>query len=79
MLQINDLALGIFRLLEVDNRAVLPANNHIRILLIAADVLHSWAISSFGIKIDACPGSLSQRSLFINRGKVLYGQCSKIC
>jgi len=41
MLQINDLALGTFRLLEVDNRAVLPANNHIRILLTAADVLHS--------------------------------------
>jgi len=75
----NDLTLGSFRLLEVDNRVVLPINTHIRVLVTAADVLHSWAIPSFGIKVDACPGRLSQASLFLKREGVFYGQCSEIC
>ena len=45
----------------------------------AADVLHSWAVPSFGIKVDACPGRLSQASLFLKREGVYYGQCSEIC
>ena len=52
---------------------------HIRILVTSADVLHSWAVPSFGIKIDACPGRLSQVSLFVKRSGVYYGQCSEIC
>ncbi|KAF1854384.1 hypothetical protein Lal_00015405 [Lupinus albus] len=60
MLSSNDLPLGSFRLLEVDNRVILPINTHIRVLVTAADVLHSWAVPSFGFKIDACPGRLSQ-------------------
>jgi cytochrome c oxidase subunit 2 len=79
MLSTNDLEIGTFRLLEVDNRVVLPINTHIRLLVTAADVLHSWAIPSFGIKVDACPGRLSQASLFIKREGVYYGQCSEIC
>lgn len=79
MLASNDLPLGTFRLLEVDNRVVLPINTHIRVLVTAADVLHSWAIPSFGFKIDACPGRLSQGALFIKREGVFYGQCSEIC
>jgi len=79
MLQTGDLTRGAFRLLEVDNRVILPINTHIRVLVTAADVLHSWAIPSFGIKIDACPGRLSQASLFIKRQGVFYGQCSEIC
>jgi len=79
MLQINDLSSGSFRLLEVDNRVVLPINTHIRLLVTAADVLHSWAVPSFGIKVDACPGRLSQASLFLKREGVYYGQCSEIC
>jgi cytochrome c oxidase subunit 2 len=79
MIASDDLIKGSFRLLEVDNRIVLPINSHIRLLVTAADVLHSWAIPSFGIKVDACPGRLSQASLFIKREGVYYGQCSEIC
>jgi heme/copper-type cytochrome/quinol oxidase subunit 2 len=42
-------------------------------------VLHSWAVPSFGIKVDACPGRLSQVTVFIKRAGVFYGQCSEIC
>ena len=45
----------------------------------SADVLHSWAVPSLGIKIDACPGRLNQVSLFLIRKGVFYGQCSEIC
>jgi cytochrome c oxidase subunit 2 len=79
MIATEDLTHGSFRLLEVDNRVVLPVNTHIRVLVTAADVLHSWAVPSFGIKVDACPGRLSQASLFIKREGVYYGQCSEIC
>jgi cytochrome c oxidase subunit 2 len=79
MISTNDLEIGTFRLLEVDNRIVLPINTHIRLLITAADVLHSWAVPSFAIKVDACPGRLSQASLFIKREGVYYGQCSEIC
>ena len=48
-------------------------------LVSAADVLHSWTVPSFGLKVDACPGRLSQASLFIKREGVYYGQCSEIC
>lgn len=79
MITANDLTLGAFRLLEVDNRVVLPVKTHIRLLITAADVLHSWAVPSFGIKVDACPGRLSQASIFIKREGTFYGQCSEIC
>jgi cytochrome c oxidase subunit 2 len=79
MLADSDLSKGAFRLLEVDNRVILPINTHIRLLVTAADVIHSWAIPSFGAKIDCCPGRLSQASLFIKREGVFYGQCSEIC
>jgi cytochrome c oxidase subunit 2 len=79
MLPTEDLSKGNLRLLEVDNRIILPINTHIRIIVTAADVLHSWAVPSFGIKVDACPGRLNQASLFIKREGVFYGQCSEIC
>ncbi len=79
MLPVDDLSTGSFRLLEVDNRVLLPVHSHIRVLVTAADVLHSWAVPSFGIKVDACPGRLSQVSLYIKREGVYYGQCSEIC
>jgi len=63
----DDLQLGQLRLLEVDNRVVLPTGRHIRILITSTDVLHSWAVPSFGVKVDACPGRLSQASLYILR------------
>jgi cytochrome c oxidase subunit 2 len=79
MVSTNDLQKGQFRLLEVDHRVLLPVNTHIRVLITAADVLHSWCIPSFGLKVDACPGRLTQASLFIKREGVYYGQCSEIC
>jgi cytochrome c oxidase subunit 2 len=79
MIATDDLTSGTFRLLEVDNRIVLPENTHIRLLITSADVLHSWAVPSFGVKVDACPGRLSQASLFIKRLGTFYGQCSEIC
>jgi cytochrome c oxidase subunit 2 len=75
----EDLTLENFRLLEVDNRIVLPIKIHIRLLVTAADVLHSWAVPSLGIKVDACPGRLNQVFLFLKREGVFYGQCSEIC
>jgi cytochrome c oxidase subunit 2 len=68
-----------FRLLEVDNRVHLPCKINIRILVTSADVLHSWAVPSLGIKIDACPGRLNQLGVFIKRPSIFYGQCSEIC
>jgi cytochrome c oxidase subunit 2 len=79
LINADDLTFGAFRLLEVDNRVILPVSTHIRLLITAADVLHSWAVPSFGIKVDACPGRLSQASLFLKREGVYYGQCSEIC
>ena len=79
MIATDDLTHGSFRLLEVDNRVILPVNTHIRVLITAADVLHCWTVPSFGLKVDACPGRLSQASLFIKREGTYYGQCSEIC
>jgi cytochrome c oxidase subunit 2 len=79
MIPEDDLEIGELRLLEVDNRIVLPINTHIRVLITAVDVLHSWAIPSLGIKLDACIGRLNQTSLFIIRSGVYYGMCSEIC
>lgn len=75
----NELELNGFRLLDVDNRIVLPINNQIRILVSAADVLHSWTIPSLGVKVDATPGRLNQLSFLINRPGLYFGQCSEIC
>ena len=75
----DELELGELRLLEVDNRVVLPTGTHIRVLITALDVLHSWAVPSLGIKVDSCPGRLNETSLFILREGVFYGQCSEIC
>ena len=79
MIQEDELLLGELRLLEVDNRIVLPVASHIRILITAADVLHSWAVPSLGIKVDACVGRLNETSLFVLREGVFFGQCSEIC
>nr|YP_010117212.1 cytochrome c oxidase subunit II [Ypthima baldus]QPM99447.1 cytochrome c oxidase subunit II [Ypthima baldus] len=68
-----------FRLLDVDNRIILPMNNQIRILVTATDVIHSWTIPSLGVKVDANPGRLNQTNFFINRPGIFFGQCSEIC
>jgi cytochrome c oxidase subunit 2 len=79
MIPESDLEKGQLRLLEVDNPLVLPTNTHIRVLVTASDVLHSWAIPSLGVKMDAVPGRLNQTSIFIKRPGTFYGQCSEIC
>lgn len=75
----NSLTEGEFRLLEVDNRVILPYLTQIRLLVTAADVIHSWTIPSLGIKADAVPGRLNQLNVFFNRPGIFYGQCSEIC
>jgi len=79
MIPQEDLEMGQLRLLEVDNRVVLPVQTHIRVIITAADVLHSWAVPSLGIKCDAVPGRLNAVSFLIKRPGVYYGQCSEIC
>lgn len=79
MLPEDELSKGHLRLLEVDNRVVLPAHTHIRVIITSADVLHCWAVPSLAMKVDACPGRLNEASLFIQREGVFYGQCSEIC
>lgn len=75
----EDLMLGELRLLDVDNRVLLPINTPIRLLITAQDVIHSFAVPSFGIKMDAVPGRINHASLFILKPGVYYGQCSELC
>nr|QHQ98485.1 cytochrome oxidase subunit 2 [Microdiplogynium sp. XFX] len=68
-----------FRLLDVDNRVILPFKLNIRFLITAADVIHSWTIPSLGIKVDAVPGRINQLFALVTRPGIFYGQCSEIC
>lgn len=79
MIPTADLELGQFRLLEVDEKVVVPANTHVRVIITSADVIHSWAVPSLGIKLDAVPGRLNQTGFLANRNGIFYGQCSEIC
>lgn len=75
----QDLTPGQFRLLETDHRIVVPVESPIRVLVSAEDVLHSWAVPTLGVKIDAVPGRLNQTAFITSRPGVFYGQCSEIC
>nr|QFZ89482.1 cytochrome oxidase subunit II [Moniligastridae sp. SC201703-05]QFZ89491.1 cytochrome oxidase subunit II [Megascolecidae sp. SC201737-07] len=79
MLPVSDLSLGEYRLLEVDNRIVVPMRLESRLMITAADVIHSWTVPSLGVKIDAVPGRLNQISFAPMQPGVFYGQCSEIC
>lgn len=79
IVQTPDLEPGDFRLLEVDNRTVLPMQTEIRVLITASDVIHSWTVPSMGVKADAIPGRLNQVSFTANRPGIFFGQCSEIC
>nr|YP_010432672.1 cytochrome c oxidase subunit II [Gymnopternus congruens]USW06222.1 cytochrome c oxidase subunit 2 [Gymnopternus congruens] len=79
MVPTNELPTDGFRLLDVDNRVVLPMNSQIRILVTAADVIHSWTVPALGVKVDGTPGRLNQTNFFINRPGLFFGQCSEIC
>nr|YP_010247231.1 cytochrome c oxidase subunit II [Gibbium aequinoctiale]ATN40779.1 cytochrome c oxidase subunit II [Gibbium aequinoctiale] len=75
----EDLKIFSFRLLDVDNRIIVPLKSKIRMMITAADVIHSWTIPSLGVKMDATPGRLNQTSFLINSTGLSYGQCSEIC
>nr|AGT62658.1 cytochrome oxidase subunit 2 [Aphis gossypii] len=75
----NELNKENFRLIEVDNKTILPFKFNIRLLISSDDVVHSWTIPSLAIKIDAIPGRMNQINLFMNRPGIYFGQCSEIC
>jgi len=79
MIPTDELSPGQWRLLEVDNPCVLPYGQYIRVLVTSADVIHSWAIPSLGIKCDAIPGRLNEIYIYMYRKGKFYGQCSEIC
>ncbi len=79
MLPEGELAPGQPRLLETDNRVVVPVDTTIRVLITAADVLHAWAVPALGVKMDAVPGRLNETWMRIEREGVYYGQCSELC
>nr|AEW43240.1 cytochrome oxidase subunit II [Prosellodrilus pyrenaicus] len=79
MLPTQDLAPGEYRLLEVDNRMVVPMKLEVRMLITAADVIHSWTVPALGVKVDAVPGRLNQIGFTTTQPGIFYGQCSEIC
>lgn len=79
MVPTSDLEEGALRLLEVDNRIILPISTHIRAIVTSSDVIHSFAVPSLGVKMDAITGRLNQTSFIIKRAGAYYGQCSELC
>nr|QJT78389.1 cytochrome c oxidase subunit II [Therioaphis astragali] len=76
---LNNLEKNNFRLIEVDNKTIIPYKFNIRLLISSEDVIHSWTIPSLAIKMDAIPGRMNQINLFMNRPGIYFGQCSEIC
>ncbi len=74
-----DLKPGQKRLLEVDNRVVVPVDTNVRILVGGTDVMHSWMVSSLGVQIYAVPGRVNETWVRVNKPGVYYGQCNQIC
>nr|ACI25430.1 cytochrome c oxidase subunit II [Tetragonula pagdeni] len=68
-----------FRLIETDNRLVVPFKISIRLIVSSLDVIHSWTIQSLGVKVDAVPGRINQLNLMPTRPGLYFGQCSEIC
>lgn len=79
MIPTSDLNSGEFRLLEVDNKLLIPVNVNVRLIISSTDVIHCWTIPSLGVKADAIPGRLNQVNFLINRPGKFFGQCSEIC
>lgn len=79
MLSENELIKGTHRLLEVDNRIVVPIGVPIRFVITSNDVIHSWSIPALGLKVDAVPGRLNQFVTEINKPGIYFGQCSELC
>lgn len=74
-----DTSKGQLRTLETDNPVVVPVNKNVRVLLTAADVIHSWAVPAFGVKTDAVPGRVNETWFRVTKPGMYYGQCSEIC
>jgi cytochrome c oxidase subunit 2 len=72
-------AAGEQRLLETDNHVVVPVNTRVRLLTTADDVIHAWAMPSFGVKLDSVPGRVNETWFEVLREGVFYGQCSELC
>jgi cytochrome c oxidase subunit 2 len=79
MIADKDLKPGQPRLLSVDNEIVVPVNKNVRVITTGADVIHAFAIPSFGIKIDAIPGRINETWFKATREGMYYGQCSELC
>nr|YP_010490372.1 cytochrome c oxidase subunit II [Calantica studeri]UWM12858.1 cytochrome c oxidase subunit II [Calantica studeri] len=79
MIPSQELSKEHFRLIEVDNRMIVPMNTYIRMLVSSTDVIHSWTVPSLSVKADAVPGRLNQLTFLINRPGMFFGQCSEIC
>ena len=79
MIATSDLTEGQLRLLETDNRIVVPIKTNIRIQTTAVDVLHSWTVPQFGVKVDAVPGRLNELWINVDEPGTYYGQCSELC
>jgi hypothetical protein len=79
MLTYDDLHLYHFRLLDTDNVMVIPTGVTVRLLITSDDVLHSWAVPSFGVKVDAVPGRVNEYFLRVKYSGIYFGQCSEIC
>lgn len=79
MIPADDLKIGAYRLLETDHRVCLPLDLQTRAVITSIDVIHSWAIPSLGVKVDAIPGRLNQVIIQPNKYGVFYGICSEIC
>jgi cytochrome c oxidase subunit 2 len=77
--QTKDLKPGQPRLLTVDNEMVVPVNKVVKVLTTGADVIHSWAVPSFGVKIDAIPGRVNETWFKAERVGTYHGQCSELC
>jgi cytochrome c oxidase subunit 2 len=75
----NEIKQGQLRLLEVDNRIVLPVDTTIRIVTTSVDVLHAWAVPALGLKTDSVPGRLNEMWVKIEKPGMYYGQCSELC
>ncbi len=67
------------RLLAVDNEIVVPVDTTVRLLVTAGDVIHSWAMPAFGVKVDAVPGRLNETWFRVDQQGIYYGQCSELC
>jgi cytochrome c oxidase subunit 2 len=79
MIPEDELAPGEPRLLATDTQVVVPVDTTVRLLTTADDVIHSWAIPAFGVKIDSIPGRVSETWFRAERTGIFYGQCSELC